>query len=315
MPDDIDEKGEGGKLLPSQVNGAGDDEQTDSVKTREDLLREMRELRDENARLRASIKKQESSDRTGFRQSRIRLAAAFPPSLNMQSSFDLTLEFPTGTKRLITALISLTIYNILYFVPGFYERIIAFFILLILAKLAGLPFAPMYIPPERRMQMLVIALTFAPLQMIECLLAYVFIIWYFRDNWFVLTIMLGYGAWIYIDKSPSRGGYKRAEVVMLCNSIPCCMDPTGIISVGAQANFGTDSTGFDVKFPGIDLTLMTLNLTFKIPFFRELVLAHGLASCGRKSINHHLESKEGGNAVMLGSGWRALSLPGTTHLF
>jgi len=265
MPDDIDEKGEGGKLLPSQVNGAGDDEQTDSVKTREDLLREMRELRDENARLRASIKKQESSDRT---------------------------EFPTGTKRLITALISLTIYNILYFVPGFYERIIAFFILLILAKLAGLPFAPMYIPPERRMQMLVIALTFAPLQMIECLLAYVFIIWYFRDNWFVLTIMLGYGAWIYIDKSPSRGGYKRLKKIfrhlphyrLVADYYPCRLvrttpldpkhnylfgyHPHGIISVGAQANFGTDSTGFDVKFPGIDLTLMTLNLTFKIPFFR-----------------------------------------------
>eukprot|EP00471_Norrisiella_sphaerica_P007152 CAMPEP_0184491880 /NCGR_PEP_ID=MMETSP0113_2-20130426/21602_1 /TAXON_ID=91329 /ORGANISM="Norrisiella sphaerica, Strain BC52" /LENGTH=390 /DNA_ID=CAMNT_0026876425 /DNA_START=90 /DNA_END=1258 /DNA_ORIENTATION=+ len=274
-------------------------------KTREDLLREVRELRDEVALLRSTLEEIQSKDVTAR---------------------------PTGTKRLLTALAALTIYNVIYFIPGFYQRILTFISLLLLAKLIGLPFAPLQVPSRRRVQMLVMLLTFAPLNMLENLTLYFAYLWYFRGNWLMLTPMLLYTVYIYFDRNPSRGGYRWCK--KFCRNLwfhkfvaeyyPCKLiktadldpknnyvfgyHPHGIIGVGAQANFGTDSTGFSELFPGIDMTLMTLKLTFKIPFFREWVMAHGLASCGSKSCDYILSSAKGGKALMIVIGGAAESL-------
>jgi len=214
-----------------------------------------------------------------------------------------------------------------------YKRIIVLVLLLLVAKLIGLPFAPIQVPLRRRLQMIMLALTFAPLNMLECLLLYFAYFWYFWGNWLAILPMIAYTAWIMADRQPSRGGfnwcknffrslpvhrfvaeYYPAKLIKTADLPPnqnyvFGYHPHGIISVGAQVNFGTNATGFDRFFPGIDITLMTLRLTFKIPFFREWCMMHGLASCGSASCDYILSSKKkSGKSILLVIGGAAESL-------
>lgn len=59
--------------------------------------------------------------------------------------------------------------------------------------------------------------------------------------------------------------------------------PHGIISHGAFAAFCTEALGFAQLFPGLTNTLLTLDSNFRIPFYREYILALGLASVSRSS--------------------------------
>ncbi|KAI5783668.1 diacylglycerol acyltransferase-domain-containing protein [Geopyxis carbonaria] len=59
--------------------------------------------------------------------------------------------------------------------------------------------------------------------------------------------------------------------------------PHGIISHGAFGSFVTEATGFGTLFPGIANTLLTLDSNFRIPFYREYLLALGMASVSRRS--------------------------------
>jgi len=70
--------------------------------------------------------------------------------------------------------------------------------------------------------------------------------------------------------------------------------PHGIISHGAFAAFATEALGFSQLFPGITNTLLTLDSNFRIPIYRDYVLAMGLASVSRESCENLL-SKGGGN--------------------
>ncbi|CAI4217012.1 unnamed protein product [Parascedosporium putredinis] len=60
--------------------------------------------------------------------------------------------------------------------------------------------------------------------------------------------------------------------------------PHGIISHGAWAAFTTNALGFNEKFPGITNTLVTLESNFKIPIYRDWLLAMGLRSVSKESI-------------------------------
>lgn len=60
--------------------------------------------------------------------------------------------------------------------------------------------------------------------------------------------------------------------------------PHGIISHGAWAAFTTNALGFPEKFPGITNTLVTLESNFKIPIYRDWLLAMGLRSVSKESI-------------------------------
>jgi len=75
--------------------------------------------------------------------------------------------------------------------------------------------------------------------------------------------------------------------------------PHGIASIGAMFNFGTDGTGFDVKFPGIKMHLCTLASNFMVPFRREYIMACGIIDVSRESIEYVLTRPEPGNAVMI----------------
>lgn len=64
--------------------------------------------------------------------------------------------------------------------------------------------------------------------------------------------------------------------------------PHGVIGMGAIANFGTDATGFSRLFPGIKPHLLTLASNFKLPLYRELLLALGISSVSMKSCQNIL---------------------------
>ncbi|KAI2619952.1 DAGAT-domain-containing protein [Hypoxylon sp. NC1633] len=77
--------------------------------------------------------------------------------------------------------------------------------------------------------------------------------------------------------------------------------PHGIISHGAWAAFATDALGFSQKFPGITNSLLTLDSNFRIPLYREYVLAAGVRSVSKESIVNIL-TKGGPNGEGMGRG-------------
>lgn len=98
--------------------------------------------------------------------------------------------------------------------------------------------------------------------------------------------------------------------------------PHGIISHGAFAAFGTEALGFSEKFPGITNSLLTLDSNFRIPLYRDYILAFGIQSVSKESITNLLSkggpNNEGmGRAVTIVVGGARESLeatPGTMNL-
>lgn len=80
--------------------------------------------------------------------------------------------------------------------------------------------------------------------------------------------------------------------------------PHGIISHGAFAAFATEALGFSQLFPGITNTLLTLDSNFRVPFYRDYLLAMGLSSVSRTSCENLL-NKGGANGEGMG---RALTI-------
>lgn len=74
--------------------------------------------------------------------------------------------------------------------------------------------------------------------------------------------------------------------------------PHGIISLGAFCNFATEATGFEDKFPNINLRLLTLSANFRIPFYGNYLSLLGLCDASKESCNYVL-SKSHGNSIML----------------
>ncbi|KAK3994920.1 diacylglycerol acyltransferase-domain-containing protein [Cladorrhinum sp. PSN332] len=64
--------------------------------------------------------------------------------------------------------------------------------------------------------------------------------------------------------------------------------PHGIISHGAFAAFATEGLGFSEKFPGITNSLLTLDSNFRIPIYRDYILAFGIQSVSKESITNIL---------------------------
>jgi 2-acylglycerol O-acyltransferase 2 len=85
------------------------------------------------------------------------------------------------------------------------------------------------------------------------------------------------------------------------------LDPHGIIGLGSFGAFATHAAGFQEKFPGIDIRLLTLDNNFKVPILREILLGFGVCSCSRKSCNAIL-NRGPGSAICLVVGGAAESL-------
>lgn len=83
--------------------------------------------------------------------------------------------------------------------------------------------------------------------------------------------------------------------------------PHGIIGVGALITFATNATGFERAFPGLDLRLLTLAINFYFPFTREVLMALGVNSVTKQSVERNLTRKPGASvAIVVGGAAEAL---------
>ncbi|XP_069069573.1 diacylglycerol O-acyltransferase 2-like [Pleurodeles waltl] len=92
--------------------------------------------------------------------------------------------------------------------------------------------------------------------------------------------------------------------------------PHGIMSIGAFCNFGTEATRFSKAFPGIKTFLTTLNGNFRIPLFRDYLMAAGICSVNNSSIDYLLSRIGTGNAVVIvvGGAAEALNCTSKEHI-
>ena len=75
-------------------------------------------------------------------------------------------------------------------------------------------------------------------------------------------------------------------------------------------------TGFSEAFPGIIPHLLTLASNFRMPFYRDIILAMGICSVSKQSCSNILK-KGPGNSITIVVGGAAESLsahPGTADL-
>lgn len=150
----------------------------------------------------------------------------------------------------------------------------------------------------------------------------------YSQLWPVFTI---YIIWMISDwKTPERGGrrslwmskwtmwkhfrdyfpiqlHKTADLDPKHNYI-FAYHPHGIMSFGAFCNFGTDSTDFSLIFPNLKPHLTTLAGNFKVPLYRDYLLAAGMCSVTHSSIDYLLSSQRSGNAVIIVVGGAAEAL-------
>ncbi|KNE61518.1 hypothetical protein AMAG_06336 [Allomyces macrogynus ATCC 38327] len=144
------------------------------------------------------------------------------------------------------------------------------------------------------------------------------------------VLFFAYVAWVWLwDKAPEAGGRrfdyvrrmqhwkwmaayfpveirKDGELDPNRSYIVGC-HPHGIMTFGAWINFGTEATGFSDLFPGIKLSMLTLSANFKLPILRDLLMALGMASVSRKSIESIIRQGPGHSvAIVIGGAQESL---------
>lgn len=149
----------------------------------------------------------------------------------------------------------------------------------------------------------------------------------FRNSWYMVTGLGIYIGWYtFVDRAPKSGGRFFATLrqrafwrhfaayfpIKLTRTVE--LDPKrnyifgyhphGIISLGALCNFATDATGFSMLFPNIDLRLLTLEMNFRVPFFREYLLGLGINDASRKSCQQNLKRGPGASIMLVVGGAR-----------
>ncbi|KAI0741800.1 DAGAT-domain-containing protein [Daedaleopsis nitida] len=198
---------------------------------------------------------------------------------------------------------------------------------------AHIEFVPAKIPRKRRLQTLAVAIwstavVWAPF--------FFFYLISFPPLW---PLLAAYWIWVaYIDRSPEHGGrlspwfrslsfwryfaeYYPASFLKTCDLPPdrpyvFGYHPHGIIGMGAICTFATESIGFSAAFPGIVPHLLTLTSNFRVPFYRDIILAMGICSVSKQSCSNILKSGPG-QAITIVVGGAAESLsahPGTADL-
>ncbi|XP_049644120.1 2-acylglycerol O-acyltransferase 3-like [Suncus etruscus] len=149
-----------------------------------------------------------------------------------------------------------------------------------------------------------------------------------------------YGVWLIIDwDTPQQGGRSSKWVKKwiiwkyLRDYYPCklvktaelppdqnyilCGHPHGIMCTGHVCNFGTGSTGLFELFPGLRLNIATLTILLHLPVYRDYIMAVGMCSVSRQSLDFLLSSRPFGQAVVIlvGGAQEALdAIPGEHRL-
>ncbi|XP_076867009.1 LOW QUALITY PROTEIN: 2-acylglycerol O-acyltransferase 3b [Brachyhypopomus gauderio] len=91
---------------------------------------------------------------------------------------------------------------------------------------------------------------------------------------------------------------KTAELSPSRNYILGC-HPHGIMSMGAFSCFSTEACGFTEAFPGVRSTLAVLAGLFRLPLFREYLMAAGLLPVSKDSLKYVLSTGTGNALVII----------------
>jgi 2-acylglycerol O-acyltransferase 2 len=166
----------------------------------------------------------------------------------------------------------------------------------------GVRFAPLQVPLVRRMQ------TGAVLFHCMSIVVLVSIFWFTCANPLAWPILVPYLVHLSVSSAATDGrlayrseylrslplwrlfaGYFPAKLHKTHDLSPrrkyiFGYHPHGIISHGAWCAFATNALGFADKFPGITNSLLTLDSNFRLPFYRDWILAMGLRSVSKESI-------------------------------
>ncbi|BGO92765.1 diacylglycerol O-acyltransferase 1 [Rhodotorula toruloides] len=201
------------------------------------------------------------------------------------------------------------------------------------SEISKIKFAPFGVPRSRRLQTFSV---FAWTTALPILLGVFFLLCSFPPLW---PAVIAYLTWVFfIDQAPIHGGRAQSWLrksriwvwfagyypVSLIKSADLPPDrkyvfgyhPHGVIGMGAIANFATDATGFSTLFPGLNPHLLTLQSNFKLPLYRELLLALGICSVSMKSCQNILRQGPGSAlTIVVGGAAESLSAhPGTADL-
>ncbi|KAH9526872.1 2-acylglycerol O-acyltransferase 2-A isoform X2 [Dermatophagoides farinae] len=183
----------------------------------------------------------------------------------------------------------------------------------------GIKFAPLFIPLRRRLQTSIVLLFtnfLIIVTVVSMLLLYLLFTRYYYISLFYLcwwifdqeTCVRGGRRWNWFRRLPTWRLFAEYFPVRLIKTADLPMDknyifgihPHGILCFSHVVNFWSEGTNFSQLFPGITPHLVTLNLQFKIPLQREVLLAIGACSASKESLEFILRQKKGtGNAVGL----------------
>lgn len=193
-------------------------------------------------------------------------------------------------------------------------------------ELAGIKFAPLNVPLERRLQTLAAATWLVTMSMGGIIGAFLslYLVLYTRLRWLVLLYLF----WVYfIDQRTAETGGRpspwvrswtwwkylkdyfplhlvKPEGVILDpkrNYLFGCF-PHGILPSGTFGSFVSAYGGFEEYFPQHKRYTVTLSEQFILPFCRELILGLGGIASSVKSIEYVLGKSNGGNVLVLSIG-------------
>ncbi|CAF3911690.1 unnamed protein product [Rotaria sordida] len=178
-------------------------------------------------------------------------------------------------------------------------------------------FAPLNTPLYRRRQTLTILIWW----LLPWICLYISLLCLRSSNSYIFYGMIAYIIWMALFRQFTRrgglrqqwfrrlpwwkwfAGYFPIQLHKTCDLPPdrsyifgC--HPHGIISLGAFGNFSTEATGFENKFPGINLRLLTLSSNFRFPFYDLYLSMLGLCDSSKESCNYILKQGNG-NSLML----------------
>ena len=200
-----------------------------------------------------------------------------------------------------------------------------------MAKRFGIEWAPLKTPVKRRRQTFGVWLVLT-LFILGYVLYFILCLFLLYIHSLTRVLVLLYLAWAFVidRRTPHRGGrsfpflrrfsffkhyaeffplnlVKTHDLDSSKNYIFGC-HPHGVISFGAQGNFATEATGFSKLFPGVIPHLLTLGIQFKIPFFREIIMALGICAVSKESLHHILTKMGAGHSCVVVVGGAAEAL-------
>jgi len=148
-------------------------------------------------------------------------------------------------------------------------------------------------------------------------------------------LFIPYFIYVRFDKASQRGGrrlnwFRKLSIWKhFCDYFPAhvikesdldpnqnylfCYHPHGVLSFGLMTNFLTEGTKVSELFPGLEITPLTLESNFKVPFLRDFLLSLGAADVSRNSIQYLLNHPKKGKAALLVPGGAQEALESHPH--